>query len=54
MHSADMPKKVLQTKADPNLALHEAQPSKCLRSYAHAPGLTPDLHSGLGEPWGLQ
>ncbi|KAJ5901411.1 hypothetical protein N7504_007405 [Penicillium tannophilum] len=26
MHSAEMPKKVLQTKADPNLALHEAQP----------------------------
>lgn len=33
MHSAEMPKKVLQTKADPNLALHEAQPSKYLFSY---------------------
>lgn len=33
MHSADMPKKVLQTKADPNMALHEAQPSKYLFPY---------------------
>ncbi|KAJ5622754.1 hypothetical protein N7490_011359 [Penicillium lividum] len=26
IHSAESPKKVLQTKADPNMALHEAQP----------------------------